>query len=72
MTEAEARVEGKLEQAGVIELVGHANLFGTLSGALAICRQPVEADPAMARGRTVVFSESVESVRQADGEYHGR
>jgi SulP family sulfate permease len=41
LTGANERVAGKLERAGIIELVGRSNVFPDLAQALAACRQTV-------------------------------
>jgi SulP family sulfate permease len=69
LTGANSRVEAKLEKARIIELVGRANMFSSLSGALAVCRQLAETDPAMSKGRKIVLSQSAEEMLRTSREY---
>jgi SulP family sulfate permease len=64
LTGANARVKAELRKAGIIELVGRENVFKSFSRAIATCRQLAEADPEMAKSRTVVLSKSAESIPQ--------
>jgi len=56
ITGANPRVHGKLQRAGIIELIGTDNLFDHLADALVQCRQLAARDPAMARreGQAVI------------------
>jgi SulP family sulfate permease len=50
LTGANTRVEGKLEKAHIIELVGRENFFKTFSEAIEACRQREQSAPAAAAG----------------------
>lgn len=64
LTGGNARVKAELRKAGIIELVGRENVFKAFSKAIATCRQLAETDAEMAKSRTVVLSESAESMPQ--------
>jgi SulP family sulfate permease len=55
---ANERVRGKLERAGIVELVGAENCFRDFGEALEACRRLAEADPTMARERPMLLSET--------------
>jgi SulP family sulfate permease len=48
LTEANPRVRSKLQRAGLLDLVGPANLFNELAGAIAALQAPQPPDPASA------------------------
>ena len=54
---ANARVQGKLERAGIIDLIGADNCFAAFGDALAVCRELAEHDPKMAHERAVLLSD---------------
>ena len=54
---ANGRVQGKLERAGIIQLIGADNSFATFGDALAVCRELAEHDPKMAHDRAVLLSD---------------
>jgi SulP family sulfate permease len=58
---ANARVQAKLERAGIVELIGVGNSFARFDDALAVCRELAEHDPRMAHERPVLLSEAVEA-----------
>lgn len=49
ITEANERVQGKLERGGITKLIGRENSFRSFSEALAVCRELVKQDPEMAK-----------------------
>lgn len=59
---ANGRVQGKLERAGIIELIGADNTFAAFGEALAVCRELAEHDPKMAHDRAVLLSETADSI----------
>ena len=59
---ANARVQAKLERAGVVDLIGAENSFARLDDALAVCRELAEHDPRMAHERRALLNETVEAV----------
>ena len=59
---ANARVQVKLERAGVVDLIGAENSFARLDDALAVCRELAEHDPRMAHERQALLNETVEAV----------
>jgi SulP family sulfate permease len=63
---ANARVEGKLGKAGIIDLVGRDNFFKAFPEAIAACQKLAETDPAMATGRPMML-ETGEPIEPADG-----
>jgi SulP family sulfate permease len=69
LTGANARVAAKLEKAGVVALVGADNFFRNFTEAVAVCRKLAETDPEMAKGRTVVLSESAEMMMRTSRAY---
>jgi SulP family sulfate permease len=71
LTGANSRVEAKLEKARIIELVGRANMFSSLAGALAACRQLAETDPEMSKSRKFVISQSAEEMLRTSRDYFG-
>jgi SulP family sulfate permease len=54
---ANPRVQGKLEKAGIIELIGRENSFSAFADALAACRDIADHDPKMAHHHTTLRSE---------------
>jgi SulP family sulfate permease len=69
LTGANARVAAKLEKAGIVDLVGADNFFKHFTEAVAVCRKLAETDPEMAKGRTVVLSESAEMMMRTSRAY---
>jgi SulP family sulfate permease len=69
LTGANARVKAKLEKAGILQLVGRANLFSSLKEALAVCRRLAETDPALSKGKRTVLSESADAVIRTSRDY---
>lgn len=72
LTGANARVAAKLDKAGVVALVGADNFFKNFTEAVGVCRELAETDPEMAKGRTVVLSESVELMMRTSRTYFGQ
>ncbi len=72
LTGANERVRGKLDRAGLIELVGAENVFQRFADAVSACRALAEEDPAMSRGRPAVMSETAEALLNASREYFAR
>ncbi len=62
---ANGRVQGKLERAGIIELIGADNTFAAFGDALAVCRELAEHDPKMAHDRAVLLSETADALKVA-------
>lgn len=58
---ANARVRGKLERAGIVDLIGADNHFEGLTDALAACQELAAHDPGMAHERVALLSESADS-----------
>lgn len=58
---ANARVLGKLERAGIVDLIGAENSYGNLGDALRACRALAEHDPRMAHARAVLLSDAVDA-----------
>lgn len=58
LTGANARVEGKLRRAGIVQLVGEDNFFANFVDGLAVCRSLAGEDETMARQAAVVLSET--------------
>ncbi len=69
LTGANPRVLGKLERAGIIELVGADNHFAEFTEAMAACRELAEQDPAMAKARTMLISDTAQAVLHATRDY---
>jgi SulP family sulfate permease len=69
LTGANARVETKLEKAGIVELVGRANLFSSLKEALSACRLLAETDPEIGKGKSIVLNESTEAAMRTGRDY---
>jgi sulfate permease, SulP family len=61
-----ARVQGKLEKAGIVELVGTDNVFSDFSQAIEVCRELAEHDPKMARAKPMIFSDSAPSTLKTE------
>ena len=59
---ANARVQAKLERAGIVDLIGAENRFARLDEALAVCRELAEHDPRMAHERPALLNETVDAV----------
>lgn len=59
---ANARVQAKLERAGIVDLIGAENRFARLDEALAVCRELAEHDPRMAHKRPALLNETVDAV----------
>lgn len=57
---ANPRVQGKLEKAGIIELIGQDNSFTAFADALAVCRELAERDPKMAHDRALLLSQTAQ------------
>jgi sulfate permease, SulP family len=62
LTGANERVHGKLEKAGILELVGRENVFKEFGEALAFCRDLVGRDPHLAKAEGVLLSQAAEAV----------
>ena len=58
LTDANPRVRGKLQRAGLVQLIGRGNLFENLPAALSVCRQLLEADGQSADAAGSVISQS--------------
>ena len=58
---ANARVQGKLERAGIIDLIGPENSFSAFGDALDVCREMARHDPQMSHQRAVLISETADS-----------
>jgi SulP family sulfate permease len=54
---ANPRVQGKLEKAGIIELIGREHSFSAFADALAACRDIADHDPKMTHHHTTLRSE---------------
>lgn len=61
---ANDRVQGKLERAGLLALVGAENVHRDPAHALAACRELAKHDPAMARETPALVSEAAETPRE--------
>ena len=59
---ANARVQAKLERAGIVDLIGADNSFARLDDALRACQALAEHDPRMAHERAVLLSETADAV----------
>jgi sulfate permease, SulP family len=57
LTEANYRMHGKLEKAGIIDLVGSENFFNQFPDSVAYCHLLAEQDPKMAKAKVMVLSD---------------
>jgi sulfate permease, SulP family len=57
LTEANSRVQGKLEKAGIIELVGTENVFNQFPDSVAACQLLAAHDPKMAKAKAMMVSD---------------
>ena len=69
LTGANARVQGKLEKAGITDLLGADNVFQDIKSALHVCRQLAATDAAMRRQRAMMLSDSAEAVLDTSRRY---
>ncbi|MCD6680034.1 MAG: STAS domain-containing protein [Burkholderiaceae bacterium] len=70
---ANSRVRGKLERAGLIELLGRENLFDDVADALEASRALVpEEGPTTAVGRQTVLSETAQAVLRTSRQFFSR
>ena len=69
LTGANERVRGKLQRAGIIELIGEDNHFANLTDALRMCQMLATNDPRMAHARKMVLNEAAEAVLNTSRDY---
>lgn len=58
---ANARVAGKLQRAGIVELIGAHNSIGSFADALALCRDLAAHDPKMTHSRPMLLSQTADA-----------
>lgn len=66
---ANVRVQGKLDRAGIIDLVGSENNFKEFNEALNACRELAEKDPEWAKSESIVMSDIAEAMLKTSREY---
>ncbi len=58
LTEPNARVQAKLDKAGIVALVGNVHVFSDFAQAIEVCRKLAEHDPQMTKAKPMIFSDS--------------
>ncbi len=68
LTGANQRVHGKLERAGLLDLVGREHIFDELPQALAFCRELATTDPSMATAKAAVLGDAADAIMASSQE----